>query len=112
MQRRHFLHALWATGLAACGGGNDAAPPANDERRGTLRAIPMPQGRAEHAGVSMADGRVLLIGGSSGESALTQRVLAFEPQHERFVDAGGLLTGRTQHSVTALDEHTVLIFGG
>lgn len=110
MHRRHFLLSLPALGLAACGGGGDT--PADGGYRGRLRTIAMPAPRAEHVSVPLADGRVLLVGGSGGETALTQTVLAFQPAGDTFMAAGTLLTGRVAHSATRLPGERVLVYGG
>ena len=121
MHRRHALASLFASALAACGGGTDQpapaprpAPPAPPPAgyRGTLHTLAEPLARSDHATTVMPDGEILLIGGSGSEAAPPQQVLGFDAAAGRFVARGLLRTGRFQHTATAVSTHEVLVYGG
>jgi N-acetylneuraminic acid mutarotase len=76
--------------------------------------------RCDHHLVSLADGRVLLLGGGAEypynvEDAPrygASRVLIYDPTHASWTYAGDLGTGRSQETTTLLADGTVLIIGG
>lgn len=68
--------------------------------------------RTLHQAVSLADGRVLLIGGESNGVASPTSVTAFNWQTRSFSSIGDLTTARVEHSATVLGDGTVLVVGG
>lgn len=80
--------------------------------RDRLRSVAMPFARAEHVAVPFADGRVLIVGGDAGQSALPDRCYWFDPQTERFTSAGLLSSGRLGFTAALLHDGRVLISGG
>jgi hypothetical protein len=91
--------ALIATG---CGGG--------PVERWVRLELPFPL--AFHASVVLDDGRLLILGGSRGQSTTSFDVHAFEPGARRFVPAGTLQEGRLFATATRLADGRVLVVGG
>lgn len=67
--------------------------------------------RVGHAAIRLPDGRVLLVGGWSGQQETAAAEL-YDPATGTFVPAGALVTPRAGASVTALADGSVLIAGG
>ncbi len=69
--------------------------------------------RAGHTATSLADGRVLIVGGYPGEGRgpLASAEL-FDPVSNEFLPTGDMAQGRGSHTATALDDGRVLIVGG
>lgn len=69
--------------------------------------------RMAHTATSLAAARVLLVGGWSGsEGRTTRQAELWDPQVEKFVDAGQLQVGRHDHAAVRLSDGRVLIVGG
>lgn len=67
---------------------------------------------AQHATAVVPDGRVLLIGGSRGESVLSHRVDRFDPRTGTVESIGQLDVGRSEATATVLPDGQVLVVGG
>lgn len=55
---------------------------------------PMPTGRADHQAVLLADGRVLVAGGTDTSGNLVTDSLVFNPAGDTWSDGGSMITGR------------------
>lgn len=85
-----------------------AAPPA-----GTLRAIAdMSTARAVHTMTPLADGTVLIVGGTGTPEQPRAGAQLFDPRTERFIDIASVAAPRKSHSATRLRDGNVLIAGG
>src|SRR5574340_347678 len=67
---------------------------------------------SDHAAVTTGDGAVLILGGSRGQSTLSDAVDRFDPATRRFTRIGSLRTGRGGHTATRLPDGKVLVVGG
>ena len=65
-----------------------------------------------HAAVPTADGAVLVLGGSRGESTLSESIDRFDPATRTFTRIGSLRTGRSNHTATTLPDGRILVLGG
>lgn len=85
------------------------------DAQGRTTTLPsqMLRGRSGHSATVLADGRVLLLGGSDASGALVSDAEAFDPITRRFqpLAVTGLLS-RMNHSATVLTDARVLIVGG
>lgn len=72
---------------------------------------PMRERRADHAAVTLKDGRIAVIGGNR-DAALLRGVEIYDPVTDRWVDAAPLPRARTQHSAVVLRDGRVLVIGG
>lgn len=68
-------------------------------------------GRSFHTATLLADGRVLMIGGSSGSLAIASAEL-YDPASGTFSAAGTSSTPRMLHTATLLADGSVLVVGG
>jgi len=68
--------------------------------------------RTWHTATRLADGRILLAGGSDGMDAQTVLVEIFDPVNTVFLPAAALHTPRHEHSATLLADGRVLVVGG
>ena len=109
-------------GTGAAGGGQTINPERSaeifDPRTGAWRTTQtMSTGRFEHTATSLADGKVLIVGGQGpGEGGrLTSLATAelYDPAADTFVGTSSLAEGRTNHAAVLLsDRSTVLVVGG
>jgi hypothetical protein len=67
--------------------------------------------RAEHTATRLADGKVLIAGGSDGSQALASAEL-YDPSAGTFTPTGDMTTARAGHRASLLSNGTVLIAGG
>lgn len=67
--------------------------------------------RANHAAVLLANGKVLIVGGSDGTQALASAEL-YDPSTRAFVATGSMLTARYSPSAALLSNDKVLVAGG
>ena len=106
-----FLSAGQAAAQAATGTATQAAAHVP-----TLAAVaPMPSPRAVHSATRLSDGRVLLAGGCKAdgcEEGIAGDAILFDPASGRFSPAGMLIKARVGHRAVALDDGSVLLFGG
>lgn len=77
----------------------------------------MPEGRALHALVTLADGRVLVVGGSgepgaNGFPTYHPTALLYDPATETFTPTGDLAHPRDQAAAALLPDGRVLVAGG
>ena len=77
----------------------------------------MAVGRAEHTATLLADGRVLITGGFSGDLLTTPLVdlgmcEIYDPATGKFTVTGSMSEGRSQHTATLLQDGRVLVAGG
>ncbi|HUP68692.1 MAG TPA: kelch repeat-containing protein [Acidimicrobiales bacterium] len=72
----------------------------------------MRTGRLSHTSTTLADGRVLVVGGqdSAGVGITTAEV--YDPESGNWSAAGSLATARLSHSATLLGDGRVLVAGG
>lgn len=78
------------------------------------RFLPAPEmstPRASHAGVALADGRVLVAGGWDG-SAATASAEIYDPKDNRWTPAGNMTAPRASGIAVRLQSGRVLIVGG
>jgi hypothetical protein len=71
--------------------------------------------RANHTATVLADGVVLVTGGTTGavsERALTDRVEFYSPSTKAFVEGPRLSSKRAYHAAVALDAERVMVLGG
>jgi hypothetical protein len=67
--------------------------------------------RFKHTGTMLANGRVLIAGGSSG-SSLNASAELFNPLTGTFASTGSMMVARYSHTATVLGDGRVLIAGG
>jgi hypothetical protein len=65
-----------------------------------------------HAAVPTADGAVLILGGSRGETTVSESIDRFDPATRTFTRIGSLRTGRSNHTATTLPDGRILVLGG
>lgn len=78
-----------------------------DNNRVTLLPY-MRQDRAQHEATTLADGRVLISGGSDSEPSAE----LFDPQKATFTPTGAMAAPRCLHVATRLNDGRILILGG
>jgi N-acetylneuraminic acid mutarotase len=74
----------------------------------------MPAGRELHRAVPLADGRVLLVGGTDGgpNAVGYASALVYDPSADTWTETAGLATGRWSFGAVPLADHRVLVTGG
>jgi len=80
--------------------------------RDRMRTIPMSFTRADHAAVTLNDGRVLIVGGVDGSKMVSRLMYVFDPSSETFTQLGSLIAGRVLFAAVTLADGNVLIIGG
>lgn len=84
-----------------------------DPDRQTLSAGPkLTTPRALHHAITLASGKVLLIGGANAQGAALRTCELYDPATNRFTAAGSMVTGRAGHTATLLNDGRVLVCGG
>jgi galactose oxidase-like protein len=73
---------------------------------------PMAVARAGHTGTRLADGRVLVVGGWTGERGVSASAEIYDPARRGFVPAPPLAGARAGHTATLLADGRVLLVGG
>ncbi len=68
--------------------------------------------RALHQAVTLANGKVLLIGGANAQGAALATCEVYDPATNSFAPAASLATGRAGHTATLLKDGRVLVAGG
>jgi hypothetical protein len=71
----------------------------------------MTTARVSHTATLLQDGRVLVVGGTSGTGTL-QTAELYDPAAGTFASTGSLITARQGHSAVLLGDGTVLVVGG
>lgn len=80
--------------------------------RNRYQALPTTARMSGHAAVTVADGRVLLIGGSRGLSTLSAQVDRFDPTTGQLSPLGVMGEGRSHAHALLLPDGQVLVGGG
>jgi N-acetylneuraminic acid mutarotase len=76
-------------------------------------AVPsLAQGRFGHTATLLATGRVLVIGGRSGESSYLATTEEYDPASNRWTEGPKLARPRTDHTATALPNGQLMVIGG
>ncbi|MCB9883226.1 MAG: hypothetical protein H6832_11850 [Planctomycetes bacterium] len=68
--------------------------------------------RALHQSVTLANGKVLLIGGANAQGLALATCEVFDPATDKFSAAASMATGRAGHTATLLGDGRVLVTGG
>ncbi len=71
----------------------------------------MVSGRSYHTATVLADGTVLVAGGSSGSGSLASAEI-YDPKSGTFSPTGSMAVSRYFHTATVLADGTVLVAGG
>jgi hypothetical protein len=90
-----------------------ASAPAQDRHpldHGFTTTGSMSTARAEHTATRLADGRVLVTGGTTDAAASTAEI--YDPQTGVFTPTGNMTGSRRMHTATLLPDGRVLIVGG
>ena len=110
---------LGALLLPACHAGEQAATAVTEDPATPALALQelaaMPAPRAAHSATRLQDGRVLLAGGCNVdgcEEGIAGDALLFDPESDRFLPAGELVTARVGQRAVALADGSVLLMGG
>jgi len=114
--RGRIAAAAAALTVAACGGGGGGSgpgAPGPDTPFHDRYATSASQFRgSQHTATLAADGTVLLIGGSRGESVLSDAIDRFDPATGAVTRVGNLSGGRSAHRATRLTSGNILVTGG
>jgi hypothetical protein len=117
---RCFVLLAMLTGAGACVASSETvrldmarttAPSCSAESANLVSIADMHSARASHSATTLADGRVLIVGGFSPQARALGAEL-FDPATERFVEAPRMQTPRHSHTATLLADGRVLIVGG
>lgn len=116
---------IWAGGAPWSAGGGTRLPL--KQRREAARAAgavpaadrvaiqpgpPLPELHASHTATPLADGRILLVGGSSAPNDHLADVAIFDPETGALTAGSPLDTMRHDHTATLLPDGRVLVVGG
>jgi hypothetical protein len=108
----HFASLVMSPGpkVLFSGGNTPASATADlfDIVAGTVTTIPLTQARSQHGGLTLFNGKVLLVGGTNGavSNATTE---IFNPATNNFTPSIGLTTPSGSPRVVALPDGRVLI---
>ena len=80
--------------------------------QGFVAAAPMSTPRSGHAAVELADGRVLVTGGTTVDGTALASAEVYEPWTGVWYPIGNMATARTAHTATRLADDRILIAGG
>ncbi|MGH9008593.1 MAG: Kelch repeat-containing protein, partial [Acidimicrobiia bacterium] len=98
------------------GGDNGSGPTAGADIFGATgvfgAASNMLAPRSGHTATTLADGRVLVVGGQSTGGAATASAEIYDPAANSWSNAGALSAARSGHTATRLEDGRVLIAGG
>ena len=84
-----------------------------DPASGAFRPGPdMVAPRSGHAAVVLKDNRILLVGGWSGASGVTNTAEIYDPATHRFSRVGSMAVARGECTATLLQDGKVLVVGG
>lgn len=84
-----------------------------DERTGKFTPVrSMRVARSTHTATLLRDGRVLIVGGSSGREQVTNTAEVYDPKTRTFMLVGQLSVPRYKHAACLLDDGSVLVVGG
>jgi hypothetical protein len=84
-----------------------------DPKSGTFSMTgAMPETRVFHTATLLADGRVLITGGSNGSEADIASAVLYDPKTGTFDWTGSMADGRQYHTATLLNDGRVLVAGG
>lgn len=75
-----------------------------------LASIPVPLYGASVT--SLADGRLLVVGGTAGDDLSSQRAIVVDPVTGAWTETGSMSTPRTRHTATLLPDGRVVVAGG
>jgi hypothetical protein len=75
-------------------------------------APPSPLARTRHGSIALADGSILLVGGSSPGHVMWSNSERYDPHADTFTPVGELSTGRAGVALVLQPGGTVLAFGG
>lgn len=68
--------------------------------------------RAKHTATLLPEGRVLIVGGMQKEGDILSSVETFDPEFNRFLPTGSMISERYGHTATLLRNNQILIAGG
>jgi hypothetical protein len=76
------------------------------------RTAPMSVERSAHTATTLADGKVLIVGGFTGEALAAHSAELYDPALARFSPLPRLILPRHSHTATTLPDGKILIVGG
>jgi hypothetical protein len=78
----------------------------------SVQKAPLKIARIRHTATRLADGRVLVAGGTDDAGAPLASVEIYDPRADRWQAGASLATARTRHAATLLTDGRVLVSGG
>jgi N-acetylneuraminic acid mutarotase len=100
-----------ATASNTAGGGTASIPPSGATGLWS-RAASLATGREEHTATLLANGRVLVAGGTDGRGKVLASAELYDPVRDRWTAAGSMAATRIGHTATLLPSGKVLVAGG